>query len=278
MDRPGDGFGRAMIRSPGLPKFASFLLRTLLPRRARDTVLADLEEEYHSDVLPALGRRGARAWYWREAASLMRWYLIARFRKNLHDDLLKLPLNSRPKRSTSLRKALGLFESVIQDIHFGARSLRRRPLFTCVAVATLGLGIGATTTMFSVVDGVLLRQLRYEDPGRLANVWITNSDWRDHPFLSDYWDKGPLAWADFEKWRDATTQFHSVAVHSEFTMTLTGLDDPEQISVGLASAGIFQALGVHPEIGRGLLPGRRMRDFFSKRLMIILLFRSFIRI
>jgi predicted permease len=109
--------------------------------------------------------------------------------------------------------------------------------------------------MFSVVDGVLLRQLPYETPGELVSVWATHPDWRDHPFLGEFWDKGPVSWPEYEIWRESTTLFQSVAVHGEFTMTLTGLGDPNQISVGLASAGLFQTLGVRPLMGRGFLPG-----------------------
>ena len=62
--------------------------------------------------------------------------------------------------------------SFLQDLAYAWRTLRRTPAFTLVAIATLGLGIGATTTIFTVVNGVLLRPLPYRDPGRIANVWV----------------------------------------------------------------------------------------------------------
>jgi hypothetical protein len=88
-----------------------------------------------------------------------------------------------------------------------------------MAVSSLGLGIGATTTMFSVVDGVLLRNLSYEDPGTLVNVWLTNLEWRGHPFFGDYWDRGPFDFSQYVTLGDATTNFRSVALHGEHTMT-----------------------------------------------------------
>ncbi len=255
MDGAGAGAGRAMSGSKKKPQLAAALLWLSLPRRERIIVMADLEEEYRNDILTTLSHRQARVWYWREAISLMRWYLISRIRKYAHHDLRQLSPSPIRSESGTIARSHSFIQSVLQDIQFGIRSLRRRPLFTAVAVITLGLGIGATTTMFSAVDGVLLRPLSYEDPGKLVSVWLTHLEWRGHPFFGDYWDRGPLDFSQYETWRDATTQFRSVAVHGEHTMTVTEPGEPEQLSVGLASAGLFQTLGAHPLIGRGFLPG-----------------------
>lgn len=267
MDRAGNGVGRVMSGAEGKPRLPSALLWLSLPRRARSVVMADLEEEYRNEIVTKLSRGTARAWYWREAISLMRWYLLSRFQRRQHRGLRQpSPSHGREERG-AIAACHSFIESVLQDIQVGIRSLRRRPLFTVVAVITLGLGIGATTTIFSVVDGVLLRQLSYADAGRLVNVWLTRLEWRGHPFLGDYWDRGPLDFSHYETLRDATTQFQSVAVHGEHTMTVTGLGDPEQISVGLASAGLFQTLGVQPVIGRGFLPGE---DGPTARRLVVL--------
>ncbi len=234
---------------------AQLILRAMLPQTLAETIIADLDEEFQTDILGSLGPKGAKLWYWREAFSLAHWYLLDRARRRCAPYFPRPSHSPRKKKQTTMARTGSFLESIVRDVYFGIRSLRRRPAFTIVAVATLGLGIGAATTMFSVVDGVLLRGLPFENSGRLVNAWITNSDWRDHPFFSDFWDKGPLGWADYERWRDDNTQFQSVAVHSEFTMTLTGLGDPDRISVGLANAGLFQTLGVNPVIGRGFLPG-----------------------
>ena len=65
--------------------------------------------------------------------------------------------------------------NVVQDARYAVRSLRKHPAFAAAAIATLGLGIGATLAVFTVVNGVLLRPLPYKDPSRIAMIWITNT-------------------------------------------------------------------------------------------------------
>jgi putative ABC transport system permease protein len=185
----------------------------------------------------------------------MKWYLWAGIRGDVQYFAARSSPDPDRRDSNTASKPRAFFESVWQDVRYSVRSLRTRPLFATVAVVTLGLGIGAMTAMFSVVDGVLLHRLPYGDPGKLVSVWVTHPEWRGHPFLGEYWNKGPLSYSEYETWRDATTQFSSVAVHGEHTMSLTGMGDPEQISVGLASAGLLRTLSVSPTIGRGFLPG-----------------------
>ena len=84
-----------------------------------------------------------------------------------------------------------------QDLRFGMRSLRRRPLFTFIAVGTLSLGIGATTAIFSVVYGVLLRSPSYERPEELVSVRLTNPQWRERDILRDSWDRIVLSYSNF---------------------------------------------------------------------------------
>ena len=76
-----------------------------------------------------------------------------------------------------------------QDIRFAIRTLRRRPTFTAVAVLTVGLGIGATTAMFSVVDSVLLRPLPFRDAASLMSISRTFPEWRDNEILRKDWDR-----------------------------------------------------------------------------------------
>src|SRR5689334_4941770 len=72
------------------------------------------------------------------------------------------------------RQRRELMDTILQDVRFGWRSLRRAPAFTLVAVLTLALGIGATTAIFSVVDAVILRPLPYREPDRIVMVWMDN--------------------------------------------------------------------------------------------------------
>jgi putative ABC transport system permease protein len=123
-----------------------------------------------------------------------------------------------------------------QDLRYGLRTMRRSPGFAAVAVFTLALGIGANTAIFSVVNAVLLRPLPYRDPARLVTV------------LHDGWK--PVAPANFLDWREQSRSFESIAAAQLWSLTLTGLDRPEQLDVLQTSAEMFQVLGVDAALGR----------------------------
>jgi len=145
-------------------------------------------------------------------------------------------------------------ESLLQDVRFGLRSLRKRSLFAVLAVGTLGLGIGATTAIFSVVDGVLLRPLPYEEPGELVSVWQAWPEWRNEPMLADGWDRIYLSYPGFERWKEKQTHFTDVAIHGSTFRNFSGQGDPTRLRVGIASSGLFRVLGVQPALGRAFLP------------------------
>ena len=84
-------------------------------------------------------------------------------------------------------------QSIFQDVRFALRTLRRRPAFTALAVVTLGLGIGATTAIYSVVDTVLLRPLPFRDAGSLVAAFRTYPEWKDDDILRVSWDQ--IAWS-----------------------------------------------------------------------------------
>ena len=138
-------------------------------------------------------------------------------------------------------------ENLIQDIRYGIRALRTRPGFTFVAVVTLALGIGANTAIFSVVNGVLLRPLPYENPDALVMVW--------HDFTRI---DGPIdEWAspdNFFDWRDQNDVFDGMFALGGIGPTLTGLDEPEMLSGATVSWNAFEIMGVRPDHGRGFLP------------------------
>jgi putative ABC transport system permease protein len=145
-------------------------------------------------------------------------------------------------------------ESVLFDLRFALRSLRRRPVFTGVAIATIALSIGAATSIYSVVDGVLFRSLPYH-AGKLVAVWQTDTTRRQHPVLAAFWDRVPLDYTDFLTWRAKQTSFASVGVWSGFGAMRTDLDAPEEVRGGRVSPGFFDVFGVHPTLGRAFLPG-----------------------
>jgi putative ABC transport system permease protein len=134
------------------------------------------------------------------------------------------------------QRGLPLLETLLQDIRYGARMLRKNPGFTTVAVLTLALGIGANTAIFSVVNGVLLKPLAYQEPERLVTILLEGHN--------------PVSAADFLDWRAQSQSFIGMAAAEFWDGTLTGGDRPESVPALRIGEGMFQLLGVPPLIGR----------------------------
>jgi predicted permease len=131
-------------------------------------------------------------------------------------------------------------ESLIQDIRFAARTFLRNPAFGIVVVVTLGLGIGASTAIFSAVDGVLLRPLPYDSPSELV-------------FLGTTWDDPRPGWTsvpDFIDWESRLTSFRSLAASQLDALVVTGGEEPERLLMARVSPDFFSTLGAHPSLGR----------------------------
>lgn len=143
----------------------------------------------------------------------------------------------------------GGLEGLARDARFALRSLARRPVFAGIAVLTLGLGIGGTTAMFSVVDGVLIRDLPYDDPATVVSVWKAWPDWRGQDGLDYVWDHIQLPWEDYLNVRKAPS-FASVAAYQNDDLVLLGRGEPLPVSIGMASANLFSLLGLEPVLGR----------------------------
>lgn len=140
----------------------------------------------------------------------------------------------------------GWLEDTARDVRFAARSLRRSPAFAATTLLTLALGVGATTAVFSVVRGVLLRPLPFPASGELTTVWLTNP--------RDGIDEDITSWPNFADWRAQGRSFeHMVAVRTA-TVALTGEGDPEELVAGVVSEGFFEMLGAPLALGRGFLP------------------------
>lgn len=135
---------------------------------------------------------------------------------------------------------------ILQDVRFALRLLSNRPGFTAVAVLTLALGIGASTSIFSVVEAVLLRPLPFPQPDRLVQVSIRGGDGETYP-LPD---------TDVVAWREQNDAFSSLAVYdSGQGLALTGEGDAERVIVRNVTDRFFATLGVAPLLGRTFLDG-----------------------
>jgi putative ABC transport system permease protein len=133
--------------------------------------------------------------------------------------------------------------SFTQDLRYGLRSLLKTPGFTLVAVLTLALGVGANAAIFSVLEAVVLRDLPYQDPDRLAVLWTRNIQ-QNLPDGSSF--------LNFRDWKAQSREFENMAayVRPEFTRGTLGGSEPERIYVALVGEGFFQILGTAPLIGR----------------------------
>jgi putative ABC transport system permease protein len=132
-------------------------------------------------------------------------------------------------------------ETIWQDVRYGARVLAKHKAFTFVAVLTLALGIGANTAIFSVVNELLLRPLPYRDADRIVMLWEVTPSGRHQNTTSR---------ANFMGWREQSQSFENIAAFSDQRANLTGAGDPEEVSMQIASSGLFNVLGVDAILGR----------------------------
>src|SRR2546423_582604 len=139
--------------------------------------------------------------------------------------------------------------TILQDLRYAWRTLGRSPGFTAVVVATLALGIGVNTTIFSVIEGVLLRPLPYDDPERIVALWeLTEAGGETH-----------VSQPNFRDWRAQTHSFETMAMHTsaDFGGATTVLGGREAIRARATavSTDFFSVFRVQPAPGRIFAPG-----------------------
>jgi putative ABC transport system permease protein len=133
------------------------------------------------------------------------------------------------------------------DVRFAFRTLRQRPAVTLTAIVALGLAIGSTTAIFSVVNAVLLKPLNFDDPDRVAILWESNPQRG-----LDIFSASP---ANFLDWEKQNTVFQSMSAYSGGSVTVTGIEESaERIQRAVVSEQFFGVVRTPPEIGRTLLP------------------------
>lgn len=202
-----------------------FLLRLFHPLRAgkADSELSREIESHLALLKDDFERKGLSREEARRAA--LRAYGGVEQTKELHRDARGFPW----------------LDHFLKDLRYGIRTLVKNPTFTLVAVATLALGIGANTAIFSVVDAVLFRPLPYADSDRLVTL------------LHD--GRNPVANANYIDWRDQTHSFDVMAAASYWSPNLTSENSPEHLYGLQVTQTLLPMLGVRPILGRLFLPG-----------------------
>src|SRR5215217_245275 len=156
------------------------------------------------------------------------------------------------------RQRRELMDTVLQDVRFGLRSLRRTPAFALVAILTLALGIGATTAIFSVLNAVVLRPLPYPDPDGIVMVWMDN---KPQKMAEDI-----HSWPNYADIKAQKATFQSLAGYSPAGLNVTGgcsesACEPQRVKASYSTADLFSVFGVAPALGRAFtededVPGR----------------------
>jgi putative ABC transport system permease protein len=196
---------------------------------------AEIADEVDEEIDFHLAMRSAAL----EAEGLTREQADARARREFGDLAgAKRVLRRADGRRERGRRGSEVLAGLSQDARYAVRTLLRSRVFSAMAVLTLALGIGATTTIFSLVDGVLLRPLPYAEPDRLVRVWDS--------FLR----------AEYVIARDESRSFEALAGYEDPTgFALGGEGEAERVIGARVTANLFATLGVAPRLGRGFLPG-----------------------
>jgi putative ABC transport system permease protein len=224
------------------PRLAERVLEQFVPAGiAGRSIVGDAREEYI-----AHRESGSRIlsdiWYWHHVLSV-----AARFATG------SASVASRhPGRAGRLRHTVGTFT---YDFRLAVRSLRQRPGFALAAIVTLGLGIGANTLIFSVVNGVLLRPLPFRNSGSLVNAFRVDPEVTGrNPDLSGLGNLYAVPYPVFLDWAELSPVFEVAGAYRQMSFTLTGAEQPERLGGTEVSSGVLAALGARPALGRLLIP------------------------
>ena len=150
------------------------------------------------------------------------------------------------------QKRREFFSSVLQDTRFSFRTLRRSPVFSIIAILTLGLGIGANSAIFSVVNGVLLQPLPYQEGDRLVLI-RQSAPGAGTPNMT-------FSAQEVFDYRDKNQALEGVVEYHSMWFSLLGREEPERVQTGVVSANFFEVLGVQPHLGRTFREGEDELD------------------
>lgn len=147
---------------------------------------------------------------------------------------------TQTKEAYRTRRGLPWVETLVQDLHFGARMLGKSPGFTAIAVLTLALGIGGNTAVFSIVNGVLLNPLPFLHSEQLVTLDESKPNFPE----------GSISYPNFLDWQRDNRSFSSMAIARSYSFNMTGRGDAEQVNGEYISPEMLSLFGVQPLLGR----------------------------
>jgi len=239
--RPGThqpGADRLDTRHPGArpPRAFRALFRLVVRGPYADAMIGDLDEEFHVHVLSKKGRRLARRWYRGQVVAS----IAARARS-------ALSARERPDREANRNRRESWMQSLVQDIRFGLRAMRRNLGIAGVIVLTLALGIGANTILYSVVDGLILNPFPFPDGDRLVTVGT------EYPKLgSDLTFIEHMSPAEYVDVRDGAQTLERVVAWDMGNRQVSHGELSDNLFSGFWWGNAFETLGTTPFLGRGM--------------------------
>ncbi len=159
-------------------------------------------------------------------------------------------------------------QTLLDDLHYSVRLLWRSPGFTITAILTLALSVAATTAMFSVIDGILLKPLEFAHPRQLVAVQLLA------PKLARQYPMVPLDPPTFTKWSRTTKLLSGLALADDKLMDLTGAGEPTQLNVAQVTPNLFNVLGVEPALGHNFSSPDNQRSEGPQAILAASLWRS----
>jgi len=212
------------------------ILRVFLRREERDEILGDLWEEWEER---SLSGRGWRLWLLGQAAALAVYAVLIRpFRGR------PAPIRTRLSRTGA---GMGVMESWFRTVRVSSRSLARRPGYGILVVLTLAVGIGATTSLFSIVYGTLLKPLSFPDPAGLVRFGERGEDAAPEAIWS-------ISVANFLDLDENSEAFQGLAAYSSVGLNLSGPEIPERVRGLKVTYDFFGLLGIPVAMGRSFNP------------------------
>jgi predicted permease len=213
------------------PRLAARLLLRRVPAAWREFVAGDLEEEFRARA--AVNPSAARRWFWRQAIRCA----------------INPPRQPQAYPYSTFSSGDSWMRTLIGDIRYGVRVLRRAPSFALAVIAVFALGIGANTAIFTIVNTVLLRPLPFEDSDRLVRIFHVPPQ-STFPGMKTF----SISPANFYDWQRAARSFDGMALYHFREFALTGSGNAESIVACAVGGNFFDIVGTKPEIGRAFLP------------------------